>query len=97
MRRAAKVDANQKKIVKSLRGIPGVSVAITSQLGSGFPDLVIGYKKVNYLIELKDGDKPPSARKLTADEESFYQSWKGQYVVCSSFDEIFKIITNKND
>lgn len=92
MRYSAKVDANQKGVIKSLRGIPGVSVAITSSLGEGFPDFVVGYRGVNYMIELKDGNKPPSARKLTDDEELFKSKWKGQYAVCNSFDEIFKII-----
>jgi hypothetical protein len=93
MRRSAKVDANQKAVVKSLRGIPGVTVAITSSLGEGFPDFIVGYKGFNYMIELKDGNKPPSARKLTDDEIEFKQKWKGQYTVCNSFDEIFKLIT----
>ena len=96
MRRAAKIDANQKKIVESLRQIPGVSVAITSQLGNGFADIVIGHKGKNYIIELKDGDKPPSAQKLTPDEVKFKSGWKGQYDVCNSFDEVFKLINHKN-
>lgn len=95
MRLKAKVDANQNKVVKSLRGIPGVTVAITSQLGKGFPDFIVGYKGFNWMIELKDGNKPPSARELTPDEVEFIQAWKGQVNVCNSFDEIFKLITRK--
>lgn len=94
MRLKAKVDANQKRIVKSLRGVPGVTVAITSQLGKGFVDIVVGYKGMNYLIELKDGEKVKSARKLTEDEVVFHDNWKGQVAVCNSFDEIFKLIMN---
>lgn len=96
MRRAAKVDANQKKVVKSLRGIPGVTVAITSQLGEGFPDFIVGYRGFNYMIELKDGDKVKSAKKLTEDEGKFHKEWKGQVTVCESFDEIFKLINGKS-
>jgi len=95
MRQAAKIDSNQKAIVKSLRGIPGVTVHITSQLGDGFVDIIVGRKDVNYLIELKDGDKPPSQRKLTPDEEIWHSKWKGQKAVCNSFEEVFKIIMNK--
>ena len=90
--RAKKIDANQNEVVKKLRKIPGVSVAVTSSLGKGFVDLVVGYKNKNYLIELKDGNKPPSARKLTPDEVEFSNEWRGQYDVCNGFDEIFKII-----
>ena len=50
MRKRAKSDDNQKQLVKTLRGIPGVSVSITSALGDGFPDIVVGYKKQNYLL-----------------------------------------------
>jgi hypothetical protein len=92
---AAKIDANQNKVVKSLRGIPGVTVAITSQLGNGFGDFVVGYKKVNWIIELKDGNKPPSQQQLTPDEVEFHENWKGQINVCNSFDEIFKLIFKK--
>ena len=66
---ACKVDNNQREIVKKLRKIPGVTVSITSALGDGFPDIVVGYKGVNHLIEIKDGSKPPSRRKLTPAEE----------------------------
>lgn len=90
--RAKRVDANQKAIVKSLRGIPDVTVADTSSLGNGFGDIVIGYKGKNWIIEIKDGNKPPSAQKLTPDEVRFHNDWKGQINVCNSFDEIFKLI-----
>lgn len=72
MRYAAKVDGNQRDIVKALRRA-GVRVRITSSLGSGFADLVC-YRPATgllRLLELKDGDKSPSARKLTESEETF--------------------------
>lgn len=95
MRRAAKIDSNQNKVVGMLRKIPGVSVAITSQLGNGFVDIVVGYKGINYMIELKDGDKVASKRKLTVDEIEFSDKWKGQYNVCKDFDEVFNLINGK--
>ena len=90
--RAKKIDANQNEVVKKLRSIPNVSVAITSALGNGFPDLVVGYNGVNYLIELKDGNKTASQRKLTPDEVKFQSEWKGNYHVCNNADEIIQII-----
>ena len=92
MRRAAKIDSNQNEIVDALRKIPNLSVQITSQLGKGFPDLVIGYKGLNYIVELKDGNKPKSAQKLTPDEELWHSKWNGQKAVCNSLDEILNII-----
>ena len=50
MRLRAKTDVNQKAVVEQLRAI-GATVAITSQLGKGFPDIVVGYGGDNYLFE----------------------------------------------
>lgn len=94
-RRAAKIDSNQNEIVNMLRKIPGVSVAVTSQLGNGFVDIVVGYRGFNYLVELKDGNKTASRRKLTDDELKFMSEWKGQYSVCKDFDEVLNIINKK--
>ena len=88
-----KVDANQKELMSKLRHIPGVSVATTHTIGKGFPDIVIGYKGMNYLVEIKDGAKPPSQRKLTKDEVSFHSNWNGQVQICNNFYEILKLLS----
>lgn len=95
MRRAAKIDSNQNEIVEKLRMIPGVSVAVTSKLGDGFVDIVVGRNGFNWMVELKDGDKSASRRKLTQDEEQFKDRWKGQYSVCKSFDEVLELIMKR--
>jgi Holliday junction resolvase len=86
-----KVDANQKEIVRHLRML-GCSVAVTSDVAHGFPDLVVGWNGKTFLIELKDGKKVPSKQKPTPEEIIFESRWKGQYAVCNSLDEIIKII-----
>lgn len=91
MRLKARTDYNQKLIVEQLRKL-GVSVAITSMMGKGFPDLVLGYQNKNFLIELKDGAKPKSQKGLTMDEAKFFTAWKGQVDKCENLDEICKII-----
>jgi hypothetical protein len=91
MRRAAKIDQNQTLIVKQLR-LLGYSVYITSMVGKGFPDLVIGKRNENYLVELKDGSKPPSARKLTDDEAKFIEGWQGTVIVAHDLDGILNQI-----
>ncbi len=40
MRRAARIDDNQREIVEALRKA-GATVRITAQLGDGFPDLLV--------------------------------------------------------
>ena len=86
MRTKARTDANQKAIVTALRRI-GASVAVTSGIGNGFPDIVVGYRGRNYLIEIKDGDKPPSKRKLTPDEAAWHEAWRGEVMVVESVDD----------
>lgn len=77
------MDDNQKKIVRYLRDL-GVSVAITSGQGKGFPDLVCGYKGKNVLLELKDGNKPLSAQTLTPEQRIWHYDWKGQVAVVNT-------------
>ncbi|KKL82371.1 hypothetical protein LCGC14_1985420 [marine sediment metagenome] len=91
MRLDARTDANQNEIVQALRDV-GASVAITSALGKGFVDLVAGYRGINYLIEIKDGSKPPSARRLTPDEQEFHDLWRGAVIVVNDVDEALKAI-----
>ena len=91
-RYAKRVDSNQSKIVAILRQI-GASVVITSGLGFGFPDLIVGYRGINYFFEIKDEDKPPSKRKLTPDQCIFRAEWQNQYHVILNADEAIAIIT----
>ncbi len=95
MRKIGRVDSNQKQLVKQLRGI-GATVAITSNIGNGFVDIVVGYKGVNYLFEIKDGDKPPSQRKLTPDEVDFFNKWGGSCHVVHDIDECLEILNIKD-
>jgi hypothetical protein len=61
---ARKVDGNHAEIVRALEQI-GVGVLDTSTAGDGWSDLVTFYRGVMRAVEIKDGDKAPSARKLT--------------------------------
>lgn len=79
MRRAAKIDANQPDIVAALRAI-GASVQSLAATGKGVPDLLVGWRGQTYLIEVKDGALPPSARKLTPDQEAWHAAWTGKPV-----------------
>ena len=86
MRYANRIDENQNQIVKALRKA-GAYVRIISQ-GDGIPDLLVAYKGYTILMEVKDGDKVPSARKLTEAEQKFFDEWTGgMLVVVNSVDE----------
>jgi hypothetical protein len=87
-----RIDDNQPALVKQLRQIPGVKVAHTHTIGDGFPDIVVSFRGVNYLFEIKDPSKPPSRRKLTEDEEKFHSEWTGQIAVVETVTDVLKVI-----
>lgn len=91
MRRRAKIDANQPLIVRALRDA-GATVKSTSQLGDGFPDLVVGWRGKNFMFEVKDPTKKPSERKLTDDEKAFHFGWSGQVCIIESVEDALKVM-----
>jgi len=86
MRWAAKTDANQAEIVAALRAV-GASVFLTHRLGGGFPDLCVGFRNKNVLMEVKI-DKGS----LNELEQDFFREWRGQRCVVRSVDEALKVI-----
>ena len=91
MRHAARIDANQEQIVSALRAM-GATVRIVTQ-GNGLPDLLVGFRGVTILMEVKDGQKVPSARKLTPAEQKFFEEWRGGIVaIVNSVDEAIDLL-----
>jgi hypothetical protein len=93
MRRAAKVDANQADIVAALRKI-GASVQTLHSVGQGCPDILVGWRGMNTILEIKDGKKPPSARKLTEDQVIWHETWRGQVAVVETVEQAIIAVTN---
>jgi hypothetical protein len=54
----------------------GCSVIDVAATPCGF-DLLIGYGGLTMPVEVKDGAKPPSARKLTENEQRIHDRWTG--------------------
>jgi hypothetical protein len=46
-------------------------------VGAGVPDLLVGFRNHTILIEVKDGAKVPSARRLTPDQLVWHGKWQG--------------------
>ncbi len=95
-RKYKRTDANQTEVVEGLRKI-GCSVAVTSAVGDGFPDIVVGRtdingEKKNWLVEIKDGNKPPSKRRISPDQIEFHGQWRGQIAVVNSLDEAINLV-----
>ena len=86
-----RVDANQAEIVAALRDI-GARVLDLHEVGKGCPDLLVEYRRALWLIEVKDGEKPPSKRRLTPAEEKFFLEWDTPIIVKSA-DEAIRYIT----
>ena len=91
MRRAARTDANQSAIINALRGV-GASVQDLSRVGQGCPDLLVGFRGRNWLLEVKDGSKNASDRKLTSDQMTWHRIWSGQKAVVMNEDEALRAI-----
>lgn len=90
--RAAKVDANQKKIVEALRKI-GCTVQSLASVGRGVPDLLVANASGDlFLMEIKDGNKPPSERKLTADQVKWHSAWKSKVHIVLDIDQAIGIV-----
>lgn len=92
MRRAARVDDNQKDLVDELRQVPGVSIQHLHAQGMGCPDILAGWRGANYLFEIKDPSKRPSERTLTPMQERWHLQWSGQVNVIHSADDALKIM-----
>lgn len=90
MRRAAKVDENQKEIVSQLRTIPGVTVEPNHH------DILVGFRGATFWYEIKS-KRAVSKRTGKAWSSSIQKSQKrlqanytGHYRIVSSLEEILE-------
>ena len=72
MRRAARRDNGEQDIIKAMRAEGAYVKQINDE---GLFDLLVSYRGETLLIEVKDGAKPPSARRLTDAEQKFHDEW----------------------
>lgn len=89
--RAKKVDLNQMEIVATLRKI-GATVQSLASVGNGCPDLLVGFRGINYLMEVKDGDKVPSAQELTPYQVKWHIEWRGEVHIVRSIYDAFEVL-----
>lgn len=68
---------NKQKILDALKDIPGIKII----------------EGVNLLVEIKDGSKSESARKLTPDEQDWHFKWRGQICIVSSEEEAVTLLS----
>jgi uroporphyrinogen-III decarboxylase len=91
-----KVDKNQPEIVSALRQM-GAEVFHVHMVKNFF-DILVAYKGKLYAVEIKNGTKPESARKLTEGEERCKVKLEGvnvPYNVVTSVEEAIELISNE--
>ena len=67
-----RVDENQNQIIHTFIAL-GASVLNLSRVGQGCPDLLIGYKGISCLVEIKRDSKAA----FTDPQVKFMQTWRG--------------------
>ena len=82
-RHAARKDANHSTIVAAFRAL-GCSVEALS--AKGVPDLLVGIRGVNLLVEVK-APGVPSRSKLTEDQLRWHLGWLGQACVVKTVEQ----------
>lgn len=94
---AGRVDANHIAVRAALGGM-GATCQSLGMVGDGCPDFVVGYRGRTYLLEVKDGKRPPSERKLTAAQERWHSWWRGTPVrVVTSPEEAIEAVCGIRD
>ncbi len=91
MRRARRTDANHAAIRNLLRALCH-AVEDLSDVGRGLPDLLVKTTRGSvFLVEVKDGSKSPSKRKLTEHEIEMARKWQSSYMIVESEDDAIKL------
>ena len=85
MRTIARQDSNHAEIRQVFRDA-GLSTLDLHQL-KGACDLLVGGLGCNILIEIKDGSRKPSERRLTPDEEKFHARWLGPLFIVETVEQ----------
>jgi hypothetical protein len=95
MRYRAKTDVRQPEIVRDVRKM-GASVLVTSGLGKGAPDFIVGCRGRNYMFELKSTGNTSHRKKgqLTPDQVDWHASWQGHILVIETTEEVLAEIAD---
>jgi len=87
-------DGNQAAIVRDLRAV-GCSVQIIEGANgtAGVPDLLVGRRGSNYLLEVKRPKaKGQRAGRLSAEQREWHLAWRGQSEVVSNTAEAYAAV-----
>lgn len=89
MRTRGRRDNNHREIVTALRHA-GMTVLDLASVGGGCPDLLVGWRGQQWLVEVKsDGGR------LTAAQQEFLDTWAGDVIVAHDIEEAITQITKR--
>ena len=87
-------DVNEAEIISTLEAVGATVECIPS--GEGVPDLLVGYKGVNYLMEVKPepvkGKVFASSVQLNPKQVLWHSTWKGQKAVVRNPKEALAVL-----
>jgi len=86
-----KVDKNQRLIMDWLIAA-GATVDSLAACGKGIPDLLVGFRGLNILLEVKNPDMPPSKRVLTPDQVTWHAKHGGQVAVVETVMDVMQVL-----
>ena len=89
-RRKPKRDTAERPIVDALRAL-GATVAQLDD--ANVPDLLVGFRGVNYLLEVKTG----KYGKLEPGQAEWHQSWCGQTATVKTVEEALAVLFSPDD
>ncbi len=86
-----RVDKNQAEIVKAFRKL-GATWTHLHMVGGGVWDGIVSIQWLNAWCEIKDGSKPPSARKLTPQEIDWGRAQSGIKAVAINTQDVYDVV-----
>lgn len=87
MARASRLDENHTSIVTTLRSVKCCTVQSLAGVRHGVPDLLVGFRGKNFLLEVKTENSD-----LNENEVIWHERWKGQKrVVRSSLEALLAV------
>jgi len=87
--RAAKVDGNHAEIVDALRAM-GCSVQSLAKVGNGCPDVVVGWRGRNVLLEIKQ-----EGETFTPAQKKWHAEYQGRAHVVRSIQEAVMVLQHE--
>lgn len=95
-RGTVKKDANHREIVAAFRKL-GAGVIDLSPLGYGVPDLLVGTKRVNYLVEIKNPTTTYGRKGGNPLQIAWANGWPSRVYIVEDMDDVLALVNGRLD